>query len=467
MSLFNEDDAPEPQAPAPAVRPKIQPEEYKGITIDTRYTPSSALLTWVEGSNWTVDYYSQVLDANQEPTPQATDRDPIYQQYKLIKGMDLKVTSPLSFNQDPTTNVMSVEGSGITYPFLVPNQGDMFIANIGDGRVGIFAVSSSTRATILRDSVYTIEYKMVSEVNQTRISDFERKTIQTFHYSKHSLVMGCGPFVTEQAKSRTDDFRQHYGELVSRYLTDFISNERMTLLVPDQIKPAYDHFVVRAVLQMIDTSQDIRIRRIRELNIMAESIMTQPTIWDAIVRRDHQRLHGACTKAQLVSTNHFKGRPLMQGLGYSGITRVVYPIDAPTDVDAQYKGKQTRLPVGLPYAEGRPRRPLEGEYVPQAERNALWFQTTPLLAEIPPWRLPPDIHPVVKDDYYVLSEAFYTDDKANQSKLEMLTLQAISGEAINTEQLAHVLTLAYDWDNLERFYYYPILFMLLRAVGVR
>lgn len=465
MALFDDKKVDTEEAPE-AVSPRLEATTFDGITVDTQYTPSSALLTWVEGSNWTVDYFSQVLGKDSEPAPQDINRDPIYQQYKRIKGMDLKVTAPLTFSQDAQLRQMEVRGSGITYPFLVPNKGDMFVADVGDGRVGVFTITEALRSTILRDSVYTVEYIMVAELDKARLNDLERKTIETYHYSQDSLIRGCGPFVTSQEKTRAQRYTELRAELISRYFTDFLSQEHSTLLVPDQLRKTYDHFVVKVIHTLIGTQEDMRVRRVRELNVTAEPVMSQPTLWDAIVRLDDTRLYGATQKATCLSTNYFKGRPTLQALGYTGISRVVFPMEASTAVDAHYDGETTHLPEGIPFREGRPRRPPSGPYRDQATRNPIYFQTTPMSQGIAPWKIPADIHPVVKDEHYVFTGAFYHDVKEHQSKLEQLTLQALRGESLNLEQLDHVLERAMEWDNLERFYYYPVLFVLLK-VGAR
>lgn len=462
MALFNENQDGPNEEPQPTVKPRIEPQVFDGITVDTEYNPSSALLTWVEGSNWTVDYYSQVLGSDNEPTPQDMNRDPIYQQYKLIKGMDLKVTSPLTFSQDAQMRIMEVRGSGITYPFLVPNKGDMFVADVGDGRVGVFTITESLRSTILRDSVYTVEYIMVAELDQARLSDLERKTIEVFHYSRDSLIRGCGPFVTEQEKTRGERYRQFRQELIGRYFTDFLSQEHSTLLVPDQLRKTYDHFVTKVVLMLVGSQEDPRVRRVKEMNVTAEPVMAQRTLWDAIVHLDSTRMYGATQKATCLSTNYFKGRPTLQALGYTGISRVVFPIEASTGVDAHYDGEDVNVPEGIPLREGRPRRPEVGPYRDQETRNAIYFQSTPPELGMESWKTPPDIHPVVHDRFYVMSEAFYMDYPESQSKLEQLTQQAIRKEALNLDQLDHVIKRALDWDNLERYYYYPILFVLLK-----
>lgn len=462
MALFNENESTEDTTPQETVSPRVEPEVFRGITIDTQYTPASSLLRWVEGSNWTVDYFSQYLGADNEPTPQSLERSAIYQQYKRIKGMELKVTTPIAFQQDQTLKTMEVTGAATTYPFLIPNKGDMFVADIGDGRIGAFTVTQASRSTILRDSVYTIEYVLVEELTRERMDDLEEKTVRTYHFSADSLIRGCGPFVTETEKVRAARYTELFQELLPRYLTDFFSREHSTLLVPDQPLKTYDAFLVRAVLLTTNSQLDNRLRRIREMNVGVDPVMRQPTWWDALVRMDDSYLYGVTQQILVRNTSTFRGRPTMQAIGYTGIHRLIYPVDAPTDVDTFYDGDSHAYSGGSVLQEGRPRRPLPGQPQDQATRNPRYFQTTPVEDDTPPWEGPADIHPVTRDDYYVMSEAFYTNDKAEQSKLEMLVMQMLTGEALNFDQLDSLLESARDWDNLERFYYHPILFVLLK-----
>lgn len=464
--LFEEiEELPAPPEPE-KLHVHIEPKAYRGITIDTEYVPSSALLVWAEGSNWSADYYMQILGADTEPTPQDLARQPIYQQYRLLKKIFLKVTSALSFSQDPQTRTMTASGSGFTYPFMVPTEGDMFIADIGDGRAGVFTITQASRATILRDSVYNVEWTMVSELTDERVADFAAKTIETFYYSQTSLLKGCGPFVTSQEVQQVVDYTKTYSELIKRYLTDFFSIEHSTLLVPDQLVKTYDHFVTKAIHQLFELKDDVRVRKVKELNCQGENVMAQPTIWDAILRRDAARLYGSTQKADLVSTAYFRGRPTLQAMGYTGISRIVYPMDAPTDVDSQYDRENVHLPVGIPYRDGLPRRPLPGPFKTQAERDLPCFQRLPgdVSEVLPAWMIPEDIKPVTVDGYYVFSEAFYTSDRSRMSKLELLTTSLILKEALDYQQLNKLLAGVYDWDNLERYYYHPIVIAILKSV---
>jgi len=464
MPIFNEKPVQVVTEPVNPIQVKIDPPTYEGITIDTKYVPSSAIMAWAEGSNWTVDYYSQVLGATQEPTPLALDREPVYQQYRQIKGMVLKVTDGLSFDSEQSTNIMTVTGSGWTFPFLTPNVGDMFIADRGDGLLGLFTITSARRATILRDSVYNVEWTMVGELSSERLANLKAKTVQTYYYSGSALLSGCGPFVTLEEKHRTEEYGAYYKEILKRYLTDFLSMEHSTFLVPDQLRKTYDHFVTRFFLDIVSTPEDPRIRRVRQLNVSAANVMDQPTVLDAFKHKDPARLYGSTERAHLVTTRLIRGSPLLQAIGFTGIDQMVYPIEGPTDVDSLYDRDDIHTPTGLRFMEGRPRR-VTIPLLPQKLRNYPFFQIIPVdVKDVPDWQRPADIHPVVIDDYYIFSSNFYRQEPWGQSKLELLVRQSIEGDELNFKAFDHLLAHVYEWDNLERFYYHPIVLGLLRQV---
>lgn len=452
-----------PQSPeVNPVKVRAYPDVYRGIAIDTKYVPRSSMLSWINGSNWNVTYFSQSLREDQEPTALALQREPAYQQYQRIIGIDIKVNQPLDISQSEDVRTFSVTGSGHTYPSLVANFGDMFYGNIGDGRIGLFTVTSARRETFLRDSTYAIDWKMVGFLTEQQRVNLEEKSIMTYYWSSANLANGCSPYVTEEEQKDNAEFAKLRLEIIRRYIGDFYSVEHATFLVPDQLFKTYDHFTTKAILTMVEASRYKELRTAKILNVQSEPIMKQPTIWDAVIRRDITRLCGNTERAHLVSTRISRWKPELQAIGYTGIAMMVYPMGAPTDIDSYYNGETLCRPEGIPFQEGQPRR-HRGKWIPQLERDDPWFKRIPpekeLLSEA--WKTPQDIKPITCDDYYVLSEAFYSEDTKFQSKLEMLTWQMIKNEALDRNQLRAVTKCALNWDNLERFYYHPILIALL------
>lgn len=445
------------------VKVRAYPEVYRGIAIDTKYVPRSSMISWINGSNWNVTYFSQYLLEDQEPTPLALQREPTYQQYQRIIGIDIKVNQPLDISQSEDVRTFSVTGTGHTYPSLVAQQGDMFLGNIGDGRIGLFTVTSARRETFLRDSTYAIDWKMVGFATAQQLLNLEEKSIMTYYWSSVNLLNGCSPYVTEEEQKDNEEFARMRNEIIRRYIGDFFSIEHSTFLVPDQLFKTYDHFVTKTILTMVESSRFKELRAAKVLNVQSEPIMKQPTIWNVLIHRDITRFCGHTEQAHLVSTRISRWRPELQAIGYTGIAMMVYPIGQPTDIDSYYDGETLCRPEGIPYQEGCPRRRPRGDWCTQSERDLPWFKRIPPEKEFlqEAWKTPEDIKPITCDDYYVFSEAFYYEDSKFQSKLEMLSWQMIKNEALDRRQLKAVVKCCLEWDNLERFYYHPVLLALL------
>lgn len=246
---------------------QVTAPEYKGVTVDTKMVPLSSLLTHVEGASWSVNYYSQVLDRDSATAGQGLGTNPIHQQYRLIKQMELKVTSPLMMSQDPESKVITYSGQATAYPFVIPNEGDMFLADIGDGREGIFQIHTVTRMSVFKQTCHTIEYRVVDFTDPQRLADFERKTVQTFQYDKDFLMHGQNPLLFEEDYANVAYLRKNYKLLTDRYFKLFFGREFNTMLVPLQLTPTYDHFITGALLDNFTTWESNEVRYIRKLNM--------------------------------------------------------------------------------------------------------------------------------------------------------------------------------------------------------
>ena len=200
--------APQPTKPSPN---EAIPAPYKGVTVDSRYTPLSSLITHVEGSSWVVKYFSQVLDIDSEVSPQQLTKEAVYQQYTAINQLEMRVNNELSYSQDDASKAATVTGSATLYPCVIPNTGDMFLADIGDGREGIFTVTRTERKSLLKETCYQIEYVLVAYSTDTeRMRDLEQKTIKTLQFVKEFLLFGQNPVVVDSEYATVRELKTSY-----------------------------------------------------------------------------------------------------------------------------------------------------------------------------------------------------------------------------------------------------------------
>jgi len=73
----------------------------------------------------------------------------------------------------------------------------------------------------------------------------------------------------------------------------------------------------------------------------------------------------------------------------------------------------------------------------------------------------PYYHPVLKDDFYVLSRAFY-EDTADKSVLEILVKDYLKMQTLDLDKLYRLTETFKKLGRLEQFYYGPILMVLIK-----
>ena len=400
-----------------------------------------------------MNYYAQVVGTENELSPQQLHQAPAYQQYTLIKDLEIRVTSALDRTQDQTTKNWESTGTATVFAKIIPNLGDMFVADIGDGRLGLLTVTSSQKATYLKDSVYVINYKLVDFATPVRLADLEQKIVRTLIFRKEFLHYGQNPLVLAEDFDYLISFTDSYRELLGVYLHDFFSREHQTLLVPDQTYVSYDPFLTRSILNFLAVEDHPFLCKIKQPRVTGDTALEQYTLWDCLMRMDKDLLPVAMRRASLMDTLYFKNLPHLSGIYFTGISRIVYPVDERTDVDAE----RAKL------------IPVSGEAYRAGERRYNAFQRlldTPLqgFSYVAPEGQLPDIVPVTADDYYVFTERFYIPSEAGlSSNLERLVMDAFSQKALDKALLRRLTQRALSWGNLERYYYTPILLALLKV----
>lgn len=457
--VFDDDLLPPPPPPAAKQPTVVTPQVYKGVTVDSKQIPRETLVTHLEGQAWHVDYYRQIIGRDTGIKGQQIGLSAVYQQYELIRGLELKVTSPLSVSQEAAEKEMTVTGSSNFYGFTIPNEGDMFIADVGDGREGVFQVTKSQRMTMFDGSPYQIDYVQVDMNDAQRAKDLNDKVVKTVVFRLDYLRDGYNPMIDSGEASRIIELEDAYERLLAFYFADFYSREHRTLVVPNQGLPTYDPFLTQFIAKILPLDSHPLLKDMALLNVSMDQACYEMTLWNCLERLDVKMLHIVAQEMGIVPVAKFFTRPMFNSVYYTKIKQVVYPTQFQTNVDEGYKRYRPR-PSTEPFREGSVRfRELkrqipitelitdtaEGPYYTDAESRQ------------------PDIKAVTCDQYYVFSEEFYNHQRSNEplSRLEQLTLCALKGEKIDLDKLAKVIENCMDWDNVERFYYFPVLFLLL------
>jgi hypothetical protein len=472
---------------------QVSEPRYKTTTIDLAWMPKSNLLTHIEGSSWSIDYYAQVITTDSDLSGQQLSASGVYQSYNLIRDCEVKVTTPLSASQDDATKAMRVEGTAMLYPFIIPNEGDMFIASTLDGRSSVFRVTATNKKSVSKQACYEIVYSIDTEATD-KINDLKKKVVQTYYYIKSFISYGQNPLVVKSDYLAYGQLEEKFYTLLRYYFKRFFSREFMTLTIPGQSEATYDGFLVDFLTKMFSTDQAPELIQLKKLNVEDDPLLKSDSLWTVLLSRNEFHLNTCFKRVGLVDCVLFFNEPLMYGLKYSGFKRIVYPTDAvlgadgsdfDSDNDEDDFGKEISLvgfekttptpSVHYPAPAGQPTgstgvedeeldpTPAENPYAwsvqlqdPRWSFYKSWNTKEATLVNMG------NIKPVAADDYYVLSRSFY-ERSENMSTLELLIWDYLDNKKVDVEQLVNTVKVVTSWGVLEQYYYIPLLLLLIKS----
>lgn len=434
-----------PDAPAinPPVLPYTQEETYKGIVADNRSEPLIQMQAYLEGMPWSVTWYGQLLGQHNDVRELDPTQSDAYQQYQKTIDLELRVTSAINPSYDSQEGMMTVTGSA-NVPILVPNRHDYFVAEAGSRHLGLYRVTNVERATFNRMSVYRVDYALVGHIEDSATYQaLEAKVVRTYRFVKDRLIEGISPILREEIFALTKDIQERRLQLERQYFKAFTDPRYLTLVVPEQLPSIYDTWLVDFVLQIIDTMQIPELRDFKRVSVDRDRFLAKGQLWSLLLERDYDMLSHVVKKAGLVSRYYFNKSSWIKTAAYWPIDRYVFPI---------FDGNQGV--VGGKEAPDVSAMTLSSTQSVESLMATHQFEQETVVL--------PLIKPVLIDDYYVLSAAFYENRPEELSHLEIQVRDYLKHQTLNLTIL-HELVKAYrTWPALEQFYYGPILMLLLK-----
>jgi hypothetical protein len=165
-----------------------------------------------------------------------------------------------------------------------------------------------------------------------------------------------------------------------------------------------------------------------------------------MLSRDYDDLSMCNQKMGLTNTRMFNNSTYIRGLAFSNMDYIVYPntpdVSAIVASSPDVKFISLKEVAETTNVNGTVASLITGQYVTAAKTYQL-------------------IHTVLLDDFYVLSENFYTNS-ANQSVLEILVKDYLKRQSIDIKMLNALVAKFKHWGRLEQFYYGPILMTLIK-----
>lgn len=451
MSLITIPDEDDVKKETPTL--KHSTDVYVGNTIDSRLENVNTISTYIQGQRWVVDWYSQILNRDDSASTHSDRSLHVHKQYREIRGVVLLVQSELQASQN-ASGQRSFEMTGTaSVPYdLTPVEGDVIVADIGDGQEMEFTVTSTERTSIYPEAYIDVNYRAVRTVDSSVRRALDTRVVETLYYSVDNQRTGLKGLLTLEEANLKKDLSKLYNVLVRRYLRDFLSNKYVTLIVPEQGRPTYDPYLTRFVKAVVDATAFPEVHDINLLYMNGDEHAEDETLWDCLVNVDLTALSLICSKTGIVSVKEYRTRPLFNSIYFSGIESVVRVLDPSYSVN---KGSREFGVTGGIRKAGAQSNDLN-DIIPIKNLN----ETANNYIQKPEGGLP-YINRIVQDEYYVFSKAFY-EDKIPTSKLEELVIDRVEKGTMDLKVLSNIAEFSLRFDNLERFYYTPVILALLR-----
>ena len=439
------------------VLPTTKPDGYRVTYADDRQNNLRGMMAYVDGSPWTVDFYNQIVDKHNDLKAFDPSQLVPYQTYSLIHDLEIRVTQALDTQIDSNTQMATTTGRANVGSYVRVNKEDVFVAQASGTGKAVFRVTSVQRKTHNVNSVFEIEYALLFMVSQypERFDVLKAKTTEEFYFLKDRLMDNGQPILKSADFFENRQLELDYEQLCEGYFRTFLNKNYKTLVLPGQEKTAYDHYLVEFISAITEVNQSHESRFVRRLFLGRDNILDQPQFWSLLMQRDITLLPYINKKMGLISKNSTSNNSYIGALRHQNIDYHVYPRDP--DV-APSAGCDDALPILVIYTELLPtytfKNNAEGDLT-TTEWNT--FDHHEGVRPLIPY--------VASDDWYVLSHEFYNLTE-NMTVLEILVKDYIIGVSLNPVMLRALISSYRQWPVLEKFYYGPILMVLIKEASI-
>lgn len=417
-------------------------KEYSPVLTDTKYKhsivsasrePMGALLTHIEGTSWSVDYYSQILGSSEEPSAYDKAQSGSYQQYLYIKRYELKLQSELNTTVDVTDQTVNVTGTAVMYPYMKPNVGDAFIADMGDGEAGLFTITEVEKKSFFKQACYEIQFALSDYLTQEVEDNLKSKTVKQTEFVKDFMTYGQNPIIatTDLLKHRSLD--NIIEDSLNDWLSEFYSNEFRTFIVPNVQTITYDPFLTKMITTVFSKETYPLLKHVDMLNVDDNNLNYYTDIWTTILHRETYMLRSCFREYYSITSKTLNGNPFLQTAYFSGVQRIIVPI--PNGNLADDRLGLTARTVG-----------------DKLKSNEVFPE------------VPTTITDMTATRNYVFSKKFYDPlAEGSLTKLEVMTRDYLEERRVNWEVLQKMLEDRHKLTRLERFYSVPVMLLLATA----
>lgn len=423
----------------------IAPHPYQSVVMNRKEMRPDSLLTHIGGSAIVGTYYSQLISVDDDLSGHQENRHAVLQQFRRISNFETRVQDDVNFEQEDESRRYDGSLTVVTYPTgLIPNVGDAYIIlNLVQENI-MFQVNQVQRNSAYKSACYTLTLSPVA-YEVTRHQDLDSKVIRDDVFVKDFMSYGESPVINKGEFESLVELANLRRMLIVDYMQRFYSHRFTTFIMPGQPVPTYDPFLTNFVRKTWRFDDHALVHKLVSYHTGRGQAEENIDIFTCLIDPDRTPLSAVFRKIGVLSSATASVHLSLFSIRTTSIQQYLYPFNASYNVDND-DGMSGLIPTDT--------------FVTLSEREPVFTQTRTRLTEHE--KEPPAILPSAFDGFYVFSEAFYMGLAG--SMLEELVWAYIKKQPLDLRKLVAVANTAAEWDNLSKFYFTPVVALLIRNV---
>lgn len=431
------------QAPAKSIFTALVPE-----------SKIASLLKYVEGYPWTVNFYGQILNTNNTVENFDPTAPNLTQPYYKVSKMILQVDSPLTSSYDQGTGLTTIQGSALTPYRITPNFGDVFIAQVDNGEDAVFHITSVSRKTHRKDTLYEVSYVLYCYTSEQ--PDFVEKLNQrvndTYFFNPDTNFFNRDVLIKPSVQEAIDRLKFFLHESQQYYFATFAQRRTGSIMIPGIDKTLYDPLLVNFIAKIVDynTLVDTPFYRFTYF----DKYIDQQSIFDMLMAKSAGMKNVVNKTYNFLSSDLTDNKARFGSVYHAGVDYILYPTNPNTNADI----KENSFFATASYLSSM--------------KTAKNYNTdTPVVIKTTNNNQVYDkdvLHDLFTNDYYVVSEYFYqflNDNTGYEeiSFIELLIARFLKNEAIAKEDLALAVEKYTSWSMLHQLYLLPVMWLMIKG----
>ena len=392
-------------------------DDYDTLTSNNQQCKLRDIGGIADTSPWVVDYYGQVLGADDAVHHSDVNLSPVYQQYCKVSGYTLRMSDPL-----PDAKAVIVSGG------VVPNVGDVVISK--NDRPWLFLRVVEVEVGLPRENpnyVVSIEEFGYTDENDVNYLDLETKS------SCRKVEGANGGLTSAEAIEADRRLMKYYCTVADNYFRTFVDSDTDLLMYKAGDVQLYDHHLAKLCQRTVESRFWRYKYGYRLVHVHEEKPFN--TVFSVLLDVDIPMLLSRVrSEVSIIGRKSSRSNVSVANFLHTPATHIA----------------ETEDVIGLDSVVG-------------VELSAVVLDAPKVYPDIDG---SPDIISVLSDASYVLSEGYYANSDTGLSLLEKMVLQYKQERVVEKEHVERLYMGYADWDDIDRFYLTPILLMFtLIAVG--